>query len=249
MLNIVRHQDIFPRRLPNQRRTLPTYNSFAIEQYIDKIPGLSEHFVLMNDDFFIGRPVEKSKFFTFEGYPKVGFQDNWLVQSRFCRADLSGSSANHSYLWAALNTYKLLDNAYGHEERRLVMHQAYPLTKSLYQKAKNIFPNAFKSTAMNRFRTREDFIPVFLALYSGFHDGTAVNLRPAEYPTNTAVQFGDDFEKNSEMIENFDPTNYDLFFINDHTSDTASEEDLDKLTAGIQSWMATMFPEPSPFEN
>lgn len=248
MINIVRHEDIFPKRFPTRRRTLPTYNSFAIEQYIDNIPGLSEHFVLMNDDFFIGRPVEKSKFFTFEGYPKVAFQDNWLVQSRVCRANLTGSSANHSYLWAALNTYRLLDETYGHEERRLVMHQAYPLTKSLYRKAKDLFPMAFKTTAMNRFRTREDFIPVFLALYSGFHYGTAVKLRPAEYPTNTAVQFGDDFEKNSEMINSFDPTQYDVFFINDHTSDTASEEDLDKLTVDMQSWMANMFPELSQFE-
>jgi len=43
MLNIVRHEDIFP----NTDKTLPTFNSFAIEEFVDQIPGLSEQFVLM----------------------------------------------------------------------------------------------------------------------------------------------------------------------------------------------------------
>mmetsp|Transcript_14129 Transcript_14129/g.33989 ORF Transcript_14129/g.33989 Transcript_14129/m.33989 type:complete len:944 (-) Transcript_14129:208-3039(-) len=243
-LNIVRHEDIFPAK----NVTLPTYNSFAIESFVDNIPGLSEHFVLMNDDFFIGRPVEKSSFFTFEGHPKVAFQDEWMTQSRVCRDDLKGSSANHTYLRAALNTYKLMDAAYGHEERRLVMHQAYPLTKSLYRKAKRLFRKEFASTARNHFRTGKDIIPHFLALYTGFQDGTSVKLRPAEYLTNSKVQFGDNFEGNEEMIRSFNQTDYDVFFINDHTSDEASEEDLDRLTRDLQSWMASMFPTPSQFE-
>lgn len=42
---------------------LPCFNSNSIELQIGNIPGLSEHFVLFNDDVFITKPVEKSFFF------------------------------------------------------------------------------------------------------------------------------------------------------------------------------------------
>ncbi|TNJ26247.1 SacB [Giardia muris] len=47
----VRHEDIMP------IRTLPTYNSLAIESYLHKIPGLSEFFVYLNDDCLITSPL------------------------------------------------------------------------------------------------------------------------------------------------------------------------------------------------
>jgi hypothetical protein len=40
MLNIVRHEDIFP--LHHQAAALPTFNNFAIESVVDQISGLSE---------------------------------------------------------------------------------------------------------------------------------------------------------------------------------------------------------------
>ena len=46
-------------------------NSNAIETILHKIPNLSEHFIYMNDDFFIGSKVYKHDFFTIYGKPKV----------------------------------------------------------------------------------------------------------------------------------------------------------------------------------
>lgn len=56
-INIVRHEDIIPRKY------LPTFNSAAIEVNINKIPGLAEKFVYFNDDTFLLRPVAKTDFF------------------------------------------------------------------------------------------------------------------------------------------------------------------------------------------
>jgi len=41
----------------------PTFNSFAIEWYLDKIEGISEQFIQINDDYFFRRPVHPSLFF------------------------------------------------------------------------------------------------------------------------------------------------------------------------------------------
>ena len=47
----------------------PTYNSFAIESYLDRIPGLAEHFIYLNDDMFFGNNVTEGDFFSASGAP------------------------------------------------------------------------------------------------------------------------------------------------------------------------------------
>lgn len=56
-LTLVSHKDYIPEEY------LPTFNSNVIELWLHKIPGLSEHFVLFNDDMFLTSPVTPSDFF------------------------------------------------------------------------------------------------------------------------------------------------------------------------------------------
>ncbi|MEG0099409.1 MAG: capsular biosynthesis protein [Citrobacter sp.] len=61
-LNIVFHKDFIPDEY------LPTFNSNAIELNIHKIKGLSDKFVLFNDDTFITSPLKENFYFE-NGYP------------------------------------------------------------------------------------------------------------------------------------------------------------------------------------
>lgn len=61
-ITIVDHNDTF-----EDKGYLPTTNSNSIETTINNIPNLSEHFIYFNDDFFIGRPVKYTDFFTNDG--------------------------------------------------------------------------------------------------------------------------------------------------------------------------------------
>lgn len=61
-LELVRHEQFIP------KENLPVFNSNAIELYLHRLPGLSEHFVLFNDDMFLLRPVEQEDFFV-KGLP------------------------------------------------------------------------------------------------------------------------------------------------------------------------------------
>ena len=56
-LHIVRHADFIPAEF------LPTFNSVVIERYMHRIPGLSEHFVYFNDDFYIINHLPVERFF------------------------------------------------------------------------------------------------------------------------------------------------------------------------------------------
>lgn len=62
-LKLVKHSDYIPAEF------LPTFNSNVIELWLHKLPGLSEHFVLFNDDMFLTAPVEPSDFFV-NGLPR-----------------------------------------------------------------------------------------------------------------------------------------------------------------------------------
>lgn len=63
-VTIVDHSEIIPAEL------LPTFNSVTIGSYITRINGLSEHFLLFNDDVFINRLLSEGDFFK-KGKPIV----------------------------------------------------------------------------------------------------------------------------------------------------------------------------------
>ena len=56
-INLVNHEDYIPKQF------LPCFNSSLIEIYLHRIPGLSEHFVYFNDDFFIINNIPEKRFF------------------------------------------------------------------------------------------------------------------------------------------------------------------------------------------
>ena len=56
-LALVKHSDYIPEQF------LPTFNSRTIEFYMNRIKGLSEHFVYFNDDMYLNAPVSPEYYF------------------------------------------------------------------------------------------------------------------------------------------------------------------------------------------
>lgn len=76
-LRLVDHKDYIPAEY------LPTFQSNTIELNLHRLPDLSEHFVLFNDDTFLLRPV-KPDFFFRNGLPVIPCDlgiPNWLGDS------------------------------------------------------------------------------------------------------------------------------------------------------------------------
>ncbi|MBQ8454954.1 MAG: Stealth CR1 domain-containing protein [Bacteroidaceae bacterium] len=63
-VEIIDHKVIFQ----SFEQYLPTFNSLSIEAMLWRIPGLSEHFVYLNDDVLICRPVTPECFFPKPGH-------------------------------------------------------------------------------------------------------------------------------------------------------------------------------------
>ena len=75
-ITVVSHADIFP-----EADMLPTFNSHAIEACLHRIPGLSEHFVYMNDDVFFGREVTGELFYTKAGQARIRMAPSQYIYS------------------------------------------------------------------------------------------------------------------------------------------------------------------------
>ena len=66
-VTVVPHAEIMP------ADALPTFNSHAIETSLHHIPGLAEHWLYFNDDFFLGRPLRPEALFSPAGLSSVFF--------------------------------------------------------------------------------------------------------------------------------------------------------------------------------
>ncbi|MCR8702365.1 stealth family protein [Weissella cibaria] len=62
-VDLVCHDQFIPSQF------LPTFNSNVIEIFSERIPELSEHFVLFNDDCYVVKPLGKEDFFSDRGVP------------------------------------------------------------------------------------------------------------------------------------------------------------------------------------
>ncbi len=65
-VNVVHHDE-----LHGFAPYLPTFNSTAIESFVHAVPGVSDHFLFLNDDFLFGAPVVPEDFLTAEGKHRV----------------------------------------------------------------------------------------------------------------------------------------------------------------------------------
>lgn len=63
-IRVVSHHDLF-----EDRSHLPCFNSLAIEMSLHRIPHLSEWFLYLNDDFFVGNGLLPGHFFSSDGRP------------------------------------------------------------------------------------------------------------------------------------------------------------------------------------
>lgn len=104
-LNIVNHKDFIPEKY------LPTFSANTIELNIHRIKGLTENFVLFNDDLFINNYVNKTDFFK-GGVPvdsaslNVHCPKKSLVSQYFCINDVNIINEHFDFKKSIKNNWK-----------------------------------------------------------------------------------------------------------------------------------------------
>ena len=143
-VSVIDHREIF-----RDPEALPTFNSHAIESQLHHIPGLSEQFVYFNDDFFLGRMLHPSMFFTPVGQA-VAFQSGVFVPP--------GPQTELDRLFFAYrkNDRDLFARAFGRTLVHSYLHAPYALRVSIMDEVEEKFPEEWRETMHSRFRSLSD---------------------------------------------------------------------------------------------
>ena len=149
-IQIVDHTEILP------QESLPCFNSVIIEHFIHRIPGLSEYFLLANDDTLLNRPVTPDTFFGPDGFPIVRmirkrFRKFWLwFRVKVLKRELN----NH--IKKIANAAKLVERKYGVYYGSRTHHNIDSYRKNDYERVFNIFKDAIQPTLTHHIRNDKD---------------------------------------------------------------------------------------------
>lgn len=175
-ITIVPHEQIFP------DGALPTFNATAIEMCIPNIPGLSEHFLLMNDDMFFNKKVHPSFFFDMNGRVKFRYSRNAYdasVPFEQWKSTLDG------YTQTLALSAKYIDDMFGIKMYNIrPSHGIDPYIKSSWLECRNHpqLKNQVDSQIYNKFRTNDEIQRWTMNMYD-FAMGRArfIHARAAKY--------------------------------------------------------------------
>ncbi len=238
-IHMVSHRDIMPADI------LPTFNSSAMEFYLQNIEGLSEHFIFANDDMLFAKPVTPGFFFDGEGRPIVRLKEEKVKK----HASFS------LYANMLLRMQGLVRKHFGRCTTLAPHHNIDAYTRTMCIECRKEFEQAIAATSANRFRTREDMHRSVIGYYA-LATGRAVLRKVSRHNGaenllgHIGVLFGRGIRSDSRCIPNraadcgallrkYRPT---LFCIND--SGDASDAD----RARAKAFLAGLFPEKCGFE-
>ena len=160
-IKIIDHKDILP------EIALPCFNSSVIEYFLYNISGLSEHFLLSNDDMFFTATVTPDFFFKEDGFPIVRLKkypfENLIYQ---LRRFLIGHKPGQ-YRQMIADSAKLVRTKFGKNYSALPHHNIDAYKKSDYQQAvENIFKPEVEKSLHSHLRQFGDFQRSAISYYA-----------------------------------------------------------------------------------
>ncbi|MFI6072886.1 stealth family protein [Actinoplanes sp. NPDC051343] len=228
-VTVVPHKEIF-----GDSGRLPTFNSQAIESRLHRIPGLAEHFLYLNDDVFLGRPVAPEMFFTPGGLTRF-FPSTALVDSApRLPTDPPANSAGK-------NNRRLIQEAFGRVLTRKMKHTPHPSRRSVLAEIELRFAEQVEATAAHQFRHPDDIsLLSSLQQYYAYLTGRAA-------PGEIKYMYTDLADPSTpfRLSRLLHDRHLDAFCLNDTDSDPAAAGEQAALLA---DFLPAYLPFPSPFE-
>lgn len=248
-IHLVRHEDYIPEQF------LPTYNSVVIERYVHKIPGLAEHFVYFNDDFYLINHIGTERFFK-NGLPRdiAVFQYNpswsqWyrriknnigIINRHFDKREVMARFHDKwfdkSYGSKALWNYLL--KPYGKFITLRTPHNAQPYLKSTFEEVWAVAEKELTETSANRFRALTDYTPELFRTWQICKG----NFEP--YNTYRDTKMFPLMVRPKQAVRAIYEQAYNLICLNDNVHIRNYEQVMEHLKAAFEH----ILPEKSSFE-
>ncbi|KAG0212196.1 hypothetical protein BGX28_006742, partial [Mortierella sp. GBA30] len=162
IVRLVHHGTVF-----ENSTHLPSFNSLAIESQIYRIPGVTDVFLYMNDDVFLGTKMLPSDIWT-ALYGFVFHMEGSLLVPPTIRP--TESNPLNIGEWSSLQySNYLLSERFGPRYRAYLAHVPHVLSVSMLKEIQEQWPQQFESTSSHRFRgegdARDIQVSFFMAHY------------------------------------------------------------------------------------
>lgn len=167
-LNLVHHEDYIPKHF------LPSFNSSVLEIYLHRIPGIAEHFVYFNDDFYIIDHLPQERFYK-DGLPQdiAAFRMNlgmslWskclknnirIINQRFNKKEVLKRDHDKWYFPEYGSKARLTKVLAGYDKFVTLRtpHNAQPYTKTTFEEVWDYAGEELTTMSSNRFRSPQDY--------------------------------------------------------------------------------------------
>ena len=169
-MEIVDHKDIFR----GYEEYLPVFNSRAIETMIWRIPGLSEHFILMNDDFILTSDVTVKDFFI-DGKTVCYADSGSTAWAKFLRW-IKPTCHGHKPVGFKDSMVNALDILGGGKQFFNLGHTPRALKRSFYEDFFSTRQDVVIRNIRHRFRNAEQFNSQELFYISESREGRCKNI-------------------------------------------------------------------------
>lgn len=168
-LTVVDHRDILP------ADALPTFNSNAIDTGLHRIPGLTEHFLVTNDDMLFIGEVMAEDFFEANGAPR-------LFMSRV-RIPMGDPVRDQPAVDAAARMNRdLIQQRHGRAVTQKFKHIMIPQRVSIRRRLEDAYAEHVDRTARHPFRDQHDLAFSHLCLYEALVTGEGlIGTLPYDY--------------------------------------------------------------------
>lgn len=165
-VHVIAQELLFPNKDDN-----PTFNSNAIEQQLWRIPGLTDLFIHMNDDYFFGRDVMPWHLFTPDGGTRFFFESNMIYGGE---SDAVANYEARTKIWlsSVYHTNGQLQAAYGRYPRYFLKHAPFVYRRESLKRMQEKWPEQFAKTSASKFRHWYDMITPLAHHYYVVHEGS-----------------------------------------------------------------------------
>ena len=217
-VKVVSHRELYP-----DASVLPSFNSNSIETVLHRIPGIAEHFLYLNDDFFFSRACSPDDFFSIGGLSKLFFSKRYL-DARPINPTGRATVACHK------TTRDLLEKRFGIECSQKFQHAPHAMRKSVWDTIEREFPAELARTRANRVRAPSDLALALLYGYFALYTGFAQRARIAY----GYVEIGTD--EISSAFAKLEDKKISVFCLNDtDDEDGVSREDEIRIRKTLQA--------------
>ena len=229
-IKIIDQNDILP------NKSLPCFNSNVLEHFLYKIPNLSEHFLLSNDDMFLNRTVLPNTFFVADGFPIIRLNRKPFRRFRWFLREQILKKPHKLYSKALFNAAQLVKNKFGVFYNGLPHHNIDSYLKSdCLRVSEQIFKDEIDQMKMNHVRSSNDIQRVIYSYVALAEKRGHLQHVSSKDSLHVHIQK----ERHYERLEKINPT---FFCMND----TEYADDNDRMK--LKEWLNNRFPKKSQFE-